>query len=329
MELRHLESFLVLADELHFGRAAARLHLAQPSLTQHLQRLERRVGVRLVDRGPHRVRLTDAGAAFRDEAQRVLERAEAAVRAAREVASGRAGDVAVGFNHPAGVRILPGVLARLAVEHPRLTARLSERRSAAQLAAVAAGEIDVALAFGPPADAALRSRVLDDVPVVAVVAPGHALAGRPAVAVAELAGHDCALFARAVSPALHDAVTGAAARAGVRLPVAVEVDDTAATGIVLAGRPLVGFASRERAVEVVARGLCAVPLVEPEPVVALHAAWRSDPGPRAATFLACLDQWTCERQSAGTRPAGPGAGWSVGWCSGGASSGPSAAVPVA
>jgi DNA-binding transcriptional LysR family regulator len=130
-----------------------------------------------------------------------------------------------------------------------------------------------------------------------------------------------------VSPALHDAVTGAAARAGVVLPVAVEVDDTGATGIVLAGRPLVGFASRDRAVEVAARGLCAVPLVEPEPVVALHAAWRRDAGPSA--FLRCLDQWMCERQSAGTRPAGPGAVWSAGWCSGGASSGPSAAVPVA
>lgn len=296
MELRYLESFLVLADELHFGRAAARLHLAQPSLSQQLQRLERRVGVRLVDRSSHHVRLTDAGSAFRDQARRVLEQADRAVRTAREAADG--GTVGIGFNHAAGVRVLPGVLARLTVEHPRVTARLSERRSAAQYAAVTAGELDVALAYGPPSDPALCSRELDGVSVVAVVAPGHELAGRAAVAVAELAGHDCALFARAVSPALHDAVTGAAARAGVALTVVAEIDDTAATGIVIAGGELVGFASQERAVEVAARGLCAVPLVDPEPVVALHAAWRPHDGGRpAATFLACLDQWRRERPS--------------------------------
>jgi len=148
---------------------------------------------------------------------------------------------------------------------------------------------------------------------------------------AELAGHDCGLFARDVSPALHDAVTGAAVQAGAALRIGAEVDDTGATGIVLAARPLVGFASQVRASDALGRGLCAEPIVDPEPVVMLHAAWRGDAGPLVEMFLACLDpdQWMWERQSSGTRPAGPGTGWSSGRCSGGASAGPPAAAPLA
>lgn len=287
MEFRHLRSFLVLADELHFGRAAARLHLAQPSLSQQLQRLERHVGVALVERSSHHVRLTDAGQAFRAQAQRIVEQAEHAVSAAREVAAGRVGTLDVGFNHAAGVRVLPRALDRLAHAHPGVTARLTELRSGPQLAAVAAGGLDVALAYGAPGT--LCSRVLLTAPVVAVVREDHPLAGRDALAVADLAGQACVLFRRDLSPALHDAVLGAAAQAGVALRVVREVDDTAATGIVLAGGPLVGFASAVRAAEPLVRGLRAVPLVDPVPAVALHAVWRADAGPLVGAFLECLD----------------------------------------
>lgn len=82
---------------------------------------------------------------------------------------------------------------------------------------------------------------------------------------------------------------GGAGRAGVALTVVQEVDDTAATGIVLAGGPLVGFASAVRASDALVRGLCAVPLVDPVPTVALHAVWRADTGPLVAAFLECLD----------------------------------------
>lgn len=286
MEFRHLQSFLVLADELHFGRAAARLHLAQPSLSQQLQRLERQVGVALVERSSHHVRLTDAGQAFRTQAQRIVEQAEHAVSAAREVAAGRVGTLDVGFNHVAGVRVLPRALDRLARAHPGVTARLTERRSGPQLAAVEAGGLDVALTYGAPGT--LRSRVLLTAPVVAVVREHHPLAGRETIAIADLAGEACVLFRRELSPALHDAVLGAAAQAGVALRVVREVDDSAATGIVLAGGPLVGFASAVRAAELLVRGLRGVPLVDPVPTVALHAVWRADAGPLVRAFLECL-----------------------------------------
>src|SRR6185437_10152968 len=99
MELRHITSFLVLADELHFGRSAARLHISQPSLSLQLQQLERRIGVRLVARTSHSVRLTPAGEAFRREVTPLLGQLDLAVEAARQ-----AGQVAGGQNaSPAGV----------------------------------------------------------------------------------------------------------------------------------------------------------------------------------------------------------------------------------
>ncbi|WP_235487182.1 LysR family transcriptional regulator, partial [Frankia sp. AvcI1] len=98
MELRHLVSFLAIADELHFGRAAARLHLSQPSLSQQLQRLERSLGVELVARTSHDVRLTAAGKAFEAEARAIISQMRKATHTAREVAAGRTGVVSVGYN---------------------------------------------------------------------------------------------------------------------------------------------------------------------------------------------------------------------------------------
>jgi DNA-binding transcriptional LysR family regulator len=210
VELRYLESFLAIADELHFGRAAARLHISQPSLSQHLQRLERSVGVRLVDRGPHQVALTEAGQVFRTEAQRLLGELRAAVELTREVGRGQAGTVRVGFNYPAGRRVLPGTLNTLASRYPRLRPVLVEQRSGPQLADLATGELDVALVFGTPSDSYYASRTAFRTSLVALVGATHPLAGRSEVPFAELAQHPCILFDRELSPTSHDTLTAAA-----------------------------------------------------------------------------------------------------------------------
>ncbi|WP_345655056.1 LysR family transcriptional regulator, partial [Pseudonocardia tropica] len=118
MELRHLHSFLTLAEELHFGRAAQRLHMAQPSLSQQIQRLEQSLGTQLVARSSHEVHLTPAGEAFVVEAQAVLSRVDRAKETTRHAAEGRAGTVRVGCNLPAAQGVLPRVLARLRSELP-------------------------------------------------------------------------------------------------------------------------------------------------------------------------------------------------------------------
>lgn len=289
MELRHLESFLAIADELHFGRAAARLHISQPSLSQHLRHLERSIGTRLVDRGPHQVALTAAGQVFRAEARRLLDYLHDAVETTREVGTGRAGTVRVGFNYPAGRRLLPETLNRLSRNHPRLRPVLLEKRSGPQLAELAAGELDIALVFGTPADPCFASRTAFRTSLMALVGAGHPLYGRDDVTFTELADHPCILFGRDLSPAAHDALTGAAECAGTTLDVADEVDDSMATAMVVATGSVVGFASAIRAVEAAGMGLWAAALVDPEPVLDVSVVWRArDAAPTAHTFLSCL-----------------------------------------
>lgn len=290
MELRYVESFLAVAEELHFGRAAARLHISQPSLSQQLQRLERTIGARLVDRGPHRVALTEAGEVFRGQARSLLDKVRDAVELTREAAAGHTGTVRVGFNYPAGRRVLPPTLNLLARRHPALRPVLVEKRSGPQLADLAAGELDVGLVFGTPADPYFAHRVAFRTPLMALVAPDHPLAGRREVSFAALAEHPCILFNRELSPASHDALSAAARASGTSLNVVGEVDDSMATGMVVATGSVVGFASAPRAVEAAGLGLRAVALVDPEPMLDVCVVWPAQAAtPTARTFLACVE----------------------------------------
>ncbi|WP_436497961.1 LysR family transcriptional regulator [Actinokineospora sp. HUAS TT18] len=287
MELRHLVSFLALAEELHFGRAAARLHLAQPSLSQHLQRLERAVGVELVARTSHEVRLTAAGEVFRGLARDIVERVEHAGEAARAAAAGRSGTVRVGYNFPAGQQILPAAVTALNARYPAIDLEMRELRTGPQLAALADGRIDVAMVYGKPASTRFRHRHLLRVPLVAVVGVGHRLAGRDRIPFGELAGEPCILFDRAQSAAMYDAIFSAAETSGIRLTVADKVDDPGATAILAAVKPVVGFASAPRGQQAGSR-TAVVGLYDPVPTLDLYAVWAADPSPLVRAFLECL-----------------------------------------
>ena len=290
MEFRYLRSFLAIAEELHFGRAAQRLHLAQPSLSQQLQRLEREVGVELVRRSSHQVRLTPAGEAFRDEARKLLDQMDRAVAAAHAVATGRAGTLNIGFNFPAGQDVLPAALAHLNAEHPRVQTQLWERRTGPQLEGVLEGELDVGFVYGSPVTPQLSSKELMSVPIVAVVGERHPWAGRDALPMRLLERQPCLLFRREQSPAMHDAIIGAAERAGIKLTVTGVVDDPVATGVLVSARQVIGFSSASRAARAHAQGLVAVPLTAPTPTLALHVVWRTeDRTPLVDALLAALD----------------------------------------
>jgi DNA-binding transcriptional LysR family regulator len=294
MEFRHLLSFLAIADELHFGRAAAKLHLTQPSLSQQLQRLERTLGVELVARTSHEVGLTQAGRAFEAHARAIVAQVDKAALTAREAAAGRSGTINVGFNYPAAQHVLPEALAKMSADYPNVSVGLWEKRTGPQLAALLAGKLDVALVYGHPVTSEFRYRRLLPVPLVALVAQNHKWAGRPAVPFAEVAHHPCVLFERDQSPAMHDAILSAAQRCGITLNVTHLVDDPSATGIVVAVKSVVGFAS-------VSRGLTAgstvgplrpvvVPLYDPVPMIDLYAVWRAaDAAPLVEVFLDCVE----------------------------------------
>lgn len=294
MEFRHVLAFLAIADELHFGRAAAKLHLTQPSLSQQLQRLERTLDVELVARTTHEVRLTRAGQAFEVEARAIVKQLEKARRSAKEAAAGRYGTVRVGYNFPAAQHVLPAALEKMQADYPDVTVLLEESRTGPQLRALADGALDVALVYGRPATSKFQHRHLLRLSMVAVVGRQHRWAGRPGVPVAELAGQPCVLFKRDLCPAMYDTIVQAAEQAGVHLTVAHELDDPGATEILVTAKPVVGFASASRAMlaGAVAGGaqVAPVPLYDPVPTIDLYAAWRDELNNQLSnSFLECLE----------------------------------------
>ncbi|WP_018331273.1 LysR substrate-binding domain-containing protein [Actinomycetospora chiangmaiensis] len=294
MELRHLQSFLAIADELHFGRAAARLHLAQPSLSQQLQRLEQSVGVQLVARSSHEVRLTAAGRAFDVEAREVLALVERAGDAARQAAAGRTGTIRVGYNYPAGQFVLPRALPRVHAELPDVVVVPREMRTGPQTEGLLDGSLDVAVLYGRPTEASIGSRRLMRLPLVALVGERHPWASRPHVPFAELADQRCVLFRREQSPSMYDLLTGTAQSLGFALDVVDQVDDPVATAIVVSTRDVVGFCSAPRASLVCSptTGIrpVALPLVEPTPALDLCAAWRLDQDSTLVEeFMRCVE----------------------------------------
>lgn len=143
--IQQLRCFRVLAHELHFGRAAALLHITQPPLTRHIQNLEEAVGVELFVRAGRSVDLTPAGRVFQVECDRILKRLDRGIEQARKVASGEAGDLVIGYVEPLGIDFLPRVLGAFRDLHPDHNLRLFEMHTLNQVEALVDGTIDCGL----------------------------------------------------------------------------------------------------------------------------------------------------------------------------------------
>jgi DNA-binding transcriptional LysR family regulator len=207
MELRHLRYFVAVAEELNFGRAARRLHIAQPPLSRQIRDLEREIGTALFERGSRGVELTPAGRAFLPEVRLALAQSERAQRAALRAASGETGRLRVGFVEAATHSgILPDVLSFFRMHLPGIGLSLLEMDSAQQTEALREGRIDLGIASGPPLDSDrwLHAEAVFLEPLVLAVPAGHPLAGRKRFALADLAGESFILVPRYAGPALHD-----------------------------------------------------------------------------------------------------------------------------
>ncbi|GGF54858.1 LysR family transcriptional regulator [Marmoricola endophyticus] len=174
--LEQLRGFVAVAEELHFGRAAERLAMTQPPLSRQVMKLERAVGVRLLERDNRGVELTAAGAAFLEEARRLLRLAETAPDRARQIAAGATGTLRMGFTAASAYAVLPPVLRHLRRELPDVELDLEERVSREQVAALLGGEMDLGMGR-PPFDPALASRLLAREALCVAVDEEHELAG--------------------------------------------------------------------------------------------------------------------------------------------------------
>lgn len=223
MEFRHLRCFLMLAQELHFGRAAERLAISQPPLSVAIRQLEASVGARLFDRDSKHVRLTAAGEAFRLQAQALVDRAETARLQARDVAEGMAGHVRIGLIGSMLYRGLPDWLADFQAQHPRIAVELLERNSQEQIDALLLDQLDVGFVQTEHLPDGLRSISTGSDPFIGCVPADHPEARQRRIQLARLRDDPFVLFSREVSIASYDTIISMCHAAGFRPRVRHEV----------------------------------------------------------------------------------------------------------
>lgn len=223
IELRQWRQFLAVAEELHFGRAATRLHMTQPPLTQAIAGLEQALGARLFDRTRRKVALTEAGAALLAPVRQLLAQAAQLPGVARDAALGERGRVRLAFVSTAGYELLPRWVRGWRDAAPGVALELIEATGDVQLEQLAQGEIDAGLLLlaGARPGAALASLPVLQEPLVLAVPAQHALAALPRVPLARALDEPLLIFPRRIAPAVHDAI-GALYQAAGRAPHVVQ-----------------------------------------------------------------------------------------------------------
>jgi DNA-binding transcriptional LysR family regulator len=275
MELRHLRSFVAVAEELHFGRAAARVHIVQPALSRQIRALEEEMGLRLFERDRRRVALTAGGAAFLEEARSVLRDVDRAVDTARRAARGEYGTLRIGYVPAVVYTGLPEIVRAFRKRLPGVDVRFRDMSPALQVEALLAERIDVGFVRGPVHEPALAATTVLEEPLVAALPSGHRLAGHASLELAILAAEPFVLQARSRGPESHDQILAICRSAGFSPRVVQEGSNIDVLSFVASGA---GVAIVPTSLRVIRRaGIVFRPLRE-RPVTQLNMVWRKNAG---------------------------------------------------
>ncbi|MFJ7218848.1 LysR substrate-binding domain-containing protein [Amycolatopsis sp. NPDC098790] len=288
MELRHLRYFATVAETCHFGRAAERLHIAQPALSHTIRQLEDELGVALLARTTRQVRVTPAGEFFLGEVRRVLAAVEAGVRGVRRIGDGQLGLVRVGFTGTAAFSHLPQLARALAQRVPQVELEVTaDLLTAEQCAQLRDGSLGIGVLRPPVTGDDIDYRVIEVEPLVLAVPADHRLAVEPIVAVADLRAEPFVTYDGRNS-VVHEAVLRSCRDAGFTPDRQHEAPGTAALLALVAGGLGVGVVpASARSLPlagVVFRDLAGAASVE------LALAWhRESSSPLVTTVLAALE----------------------------------------
>jgi DNA-binding transcriptional LysR family regulator len=276
IELRHLRSFLAVAEELHFGRAAERLHVAQPPLSQQIRRLEEQLGAELVDRSSRPVRLTAAGTAFQEEARLAVYHADQAMERGYRAARGEVGQLAVGATSWAQAAIVPSVVRAFRARAPQARLQLSSPAPTDQVDALRKERLDigfVAFARWLVGSRDLEVEPLFEEPMVAFVASDSPLADQPSVSLEQLAEFPFITLSHMVAPGLIDKQMESFHERGAPPVEVQETPDPGAMASLIAagegvGMHMASFSNLHR------RDMVFVPIEGRAPTATLLLLWR-------------------------------------------------------
>jgi DNA-binding transcriptional LysR family regulator len=203
MDFKQLRYFITVAEEQHFGRAAAKLHLSQPPLSMKIKQLEQDLGVRLLERTTRSVTLTDAGHAFLLKAKRILQDLEHAKRSAQQTALGMEGRLELGFVSSATLSVLPPALKLFRERYPAVELEISELTSSAQLEAIRSGSLRAGIIRLPLRSSEVRIDTVYEEPLVVAIPAQHPLANETAISPQQLAERPLIFFPQQLMPELY------------------------------------------------------------------------------------------------------------------------------
>lgn len=290
MEIRHLRSFLVLAEELHFNRAAQRLHIAQPALSQQVRLLEKELNVELFIRTTRKVELTLAGASLRKHALEILTNVESVKDLVARVATGETGRLTLGFTGSATYDLLPRIARAVREKMSGVSLVLrGEMATASQIEALRSNAIDIGF-LRPPISEEFHQRIVRTDYLSLLIPASHPLAGEESIDLAHMANESFIQYSPSADPATFTIVSSAYQQAGFEAVVHQEVDATSVmVSLVAAG---LGMALVPNSVSHVrVDGAVIRPLSSPIIPMNLVAAWRvGNDLPAISRFLEILDQ---------------------------------------
>ena len=279
IELRHLRYFLAVAEEAHFTRAAAKLHVTQPTLSHQIRELEGQLHLALFDRVGRRVKLTAAGETLLPHAQRVVRELAAAQTALDELHGLKRGVLKVGIMQTVNACVIPEIVARFGAAHPSINVTCNEMAVADIEADLESGRLDLGISFLPPARKTLAGQELFAEELVAVVAADHPLAKRRQLRIREVAKYPLALLAQKYCT--RQLIDRAMARAGVHPDVRVEMNSvdsilsTVQRTQLVTLLPTLAICQRDT-------GLRAIAVIEPTPRRSVGLLWLRSAQQRAA-----------------------------------------------
>lgn len=237
IELRHLRYFVAVAEELHFGRAAARLNISQPPLSQQIQILEAQVGAKLLARTNRSVSLTAAGAQFLTDSRQILNQVEAAAVRAARLHQGETGELRIGFTSSAPfIKPISDSLSRFRRGYPDVHLQTLEINTRAQIAPLNEGKLELGLMRNTPLPDTLDWQLILREPLMAMAHRDNPLAAKPAISLRELADQPFVFFDPHVGTGLYDDILGLLHRYEVQPQIAQEVGEAMTIiGLVAAG----------------------------------------------------------------------------------------------